>query len=69
MPGKATVVSDVTPEVVPEPVVKTKKLYAYCLHCAGTGEITLTNGGEPAITTPCEWCAGEGKVLFGEVEV
>ena len=53
----------------PIPIPLTKKLYAYCVHCAGTGQVTLTNGDQPTTTVPCEYCVGEGKMLFGEVEV
>lgn len=58
---------EVIPEPIPEPLVK--KLYAYCSHCDGTGICTLTNGDLPPTEATCEWCNGEGKVLFGEVEV
>jgi hypothetical protein len=56
-----------TPVPVPEPV--TKKLYAYCTHCGGTGELSLTNADQPPTVTPCSWCNGAGKTEFGEIEV
>ena len=55
------------PEPIPEPI--TKKLYIYCVHCNGTGNISLTNADLPPTEITCEWCNGEGKILFGEVEV
>ena len=52
----------------PIPVPVAKQIRALCQTCKGTGSIALTNGPLPATTTPCDQCAGTGKIVFGEVD-
>jgi DnaJ-class molecular chaperone len=44
-----------------------KEIYVYCIHCGGTGKVSLSNGNQDPVVVVCEFCQGAGKVLFGEI--